>query len=132
MFMKFIVLRYFSVTKFISCFLRFTREEALQFHVYEVHCSQVLLCCLQVFKTSGLSFLWYYRLLNAPCNLAIHVFQVDMAMEDEDTDEPPSGLQGRNTDETVAPAVGDDTPVGMPRFYIFHTKYFNFLSFKSL
>lgn len=53
-------------------------------------------------------------------------------MEDEDTDEPPSGLQGQNTDETVAPAVGDDTPVGMPRFYIFHTKYFNFLSFKSL
>lgn len=58
--------------------------------------------------------------------------EVDMAMEDEDTDEPPSGLQCRNTDKTVAPAVGDDTPVGMPRFYIFHAKYFNFLSFKSL
>ncbi|XP_024017967.1 YLP motif-containing protein 1 isoform X2 [Morus notabilis] len=35
--------------------------------------------------------------------------EVDMAMEDEDAVELPSGLLGQITDKTIAPAVGDDT-----------------------
>lgn len=37
-------------------------------------------------------------------------------MEDEDAVELPSGLLGQITDKTIAPAVGDDTPLGMLGF----------------
>ncbi|XP_062116446.1 uncharacterized protein LOC133830480 isoform X2 [Humulus lupulus] len=36
--------------------------------------------------------------------------EVDMAMDDEDTDDFPSGLQGQNTDSIVASSIGDDAP----------------------
>uniref|UniRef100_A0A803P8U3 YLP motif-containing protein 1 n=1 Tax=Cannabis sativa TaxID=3483 RepID=A0A803P8U3_CANSA len=34
--------------------------------------------------------------------------EVDMAMDDEDTDDIPSGLQGQNTDSIVASSIGDN------------------------
>ena len=43
-----------------------------------------------------------------------------MAMEDEDSADLPSGLQGRNTDKIKAPPVGDDTPDGMLGFCRFY------------